>query len=225
MEGMQYGAVQFDPPLVLAPMAGVTDRYFRLILRRLGGVGLVTMEFISSEAVTRGNRRTLRMMHYAEEERPLSIQIYGSDPDRMAEAARVVEGIGADVCDINMGCPGAIARHWDSRSRQPNFWIRPRFILVWTSCPTLLKMLCVRLILKAILRSPVCYNGVSVPKLNALVRITDHRQICTLCFSFSVPSIVSRSCRQPVSFLTPLIGDYSDATNVWRTECFPCISV
>jgi nifR3 family TIM-barrel protein len=86
-------------------MAGVTDRQFRLILRRLGGVGLVTMEFISSEALTRGNRRTLQMMHYCEEERPLSIQIYGSSPQRMAEAARIVEGIGADVCDINMGCP------------------------------------------------------------------------------------------------------------------------
>jgi nifR3 family TIM-barrel protein len=102
---MRYGKVQIDPPLVLAPMAGITDRQFRLVLRRVGGVGLVTMEFISSEALTRGNARTLQMMHYCEEERPISIQIYGSDPHRMAEAARVVEAIGADVCDINMGCP------------------------------------------------------------------------------------------------------------------------
>lgn len=100
-----YGSTPVDPPLVLAPMAGVTDRQFRLILRRVGGVGLVTMEFISSEALTRGNERTLRLMHYCEEERPISIQIYGSDPTRMAEAARIVEAIGADVCDINMGCP------------------------------------------------------------------------------------------------------------------------
>jgi len=100
-----YGPTTIDPPTVLAPMAGVTDRQFRLVLRRVGGVGLVTMEFISSEALTRGNERTIRMMHYCEEERPLSIQIYGSDPRRMAEAARVVEAIGADVCDINMGCP------------------------------------------------------------------------------------------------------------------------
>ena len=88
---MRYGNVQVDPPLVLAPMAGITDRQFRLILRRVGGVGLVTMEFISSEALTRGNERTLQMMHYCEEERPISIQIYGSNPCRMAEAARVVE--------------------------------------------------------------------------------------------------------------------------------------
>jgi nifR3 family TIM-barrel protein len=106
MTGMlRYGGVEIDPPLVLAPMAGVTDRQFRLVLRRLGGVGLVTMEFISSEALTRRNERTRKLMHYCEEERPISIQIYGSDPRRMAEAARVVEQIGADVCDINMGCP------------------------------------------------------------------------------------------------------------------------
>jgi nifR3 family TIM-barrel protein len=102
---MRYGDVQIETPLVLAPMAGVTDRQFRLVLRRVGGVGLVTMEFISSEALTRGHRRTLALMHYCEEERPISIQIYGSDPRRMAEAARVVESIGADVCDVNMGCP------------------------------------------------------------------------------------------------------------------------
>jgi tRNA-dihydrouridine synthase len=105
MVGMQIGSLAFDPPLVLAPMAGVTDRQFRLILRRLGGVGLVTMEFVSSEALTRGSERTLRLAHFAEEERPISIQIYGADPDRMARAAQWVESAGADVCDINMGCP------------------------------------------------------------------------------------------------------------------------
>lgn len=102
---LRYGSVAIDPPLVLAPMAGITDRQFRLVLRRLGGVGLVTMEFVSSEAIIRGNPRTRRMMMYAEEERPLSIQIYGARPGPMAEAARVVEEAGADVCDINMGCP------------------------------------------------------------------------------------------------------------------------
>jgi nifR3 family TIM-barrel protein len=75
------------------------------MLRRIGGVGLVTMEFISSEAISRGNARQLRKMVFSDEERPLSIQIYGSDPDRMAAAADVVEEIRPDVCDINMGCP------------------------------------------------------------------------------------------------------------------------
>jgi nifR3 family TIM-barrel protein len=102
---LKIGPVAVDPPLVLAPMAGVTDRQFRLLLRRVGGLGLVTMEFISSEGLTRGNERTIRLMSFSEEERPISIQIYGSDPERMAEAARTVEGLGAEICDINMGCP------------------------------------------------------------------------------------------------------------------------
>ncbi len=102
---LRYGALAFDPPLVLAPMAGITDAQFRRVLRRIGGVGLVTMEFISSEALVRGNRRTRTLMRFVPEERPISIQIYGRDPEHMAEAARVVEAIGADACDINMGCP------------------------------------------------------------------------------------------------------------------------
>ena len=102
---LRYANLAIDPPLVLAPMAGITDRQFRLILRRIGGVGLVTMEFISSEALVRGNKRTRSLMRFTDEERPLSIQIYGSDPEHMAEAARAVEAIGADACDINMGCP------------------------------------------------------------------------------------------------------------------------
>ena len=100
-----YGTVPVDPPLVLAPMAGITDRHFRRIIKRIGGAGLVSMEFISSEGITRGNERTLNMMAFAGEERPLAIQIYESKPEKMAAAAEVVQQIGADVCDINMGCP------------------------------------------------------------------------------------------------------------------------
>ncbi len=102
---MRIGSVETVSPLVLAPMAGITDRHFRLMLRRLGGVGIVTMEFVSSELVVRQHRRTLTKMRFDGAESPLSIQIYGSEPRRMAEAARVVQGIGADLCDINMGCP------------------------------------------------------------------------------------------------------------------------
>ena len=97
--------VEFAPPTILAPMAGITDRYFRRILRQVGGVGLVTMEFISSEGLHRGNRRTRQLMQFDPAERPLAIQIYGSRPEPMVEAARLVEELGADVCDINMGCP------------------------------------------------------------------------------------------------------------------------
>jgi nifR3 family TIM-barrel protein len=102
---LRFGAVPLDPPLILAPMAGITDHVYRLMLRRIGGVGLVTMEFISSEAISRGNARQIRKLLFSEEERPLSIQIYGSDPDRMAAAAEIVEELRPDVCDINMGCP------------------------------------------------------------------------------------------------------------------------
>jgi len=98
-------SVTLAAPLVLAPMAGITDRIFRSLLRRIGGVGLVSMEFISSEGLWRGNERTRRLMEFDLEERPLAIQIYGSRPEPMAEAARRVEEMGADVCDINMGCP------------------------------------------------------------------------------------------------------------------------
>jgi len=102
---LRIGSVAVDPPLVLAPMAGITDRDFRLLIRRLGGCGLVSMEFISSEGLTRKRASTLKMLHFVDEERPIAIQIYGSDPTRMAEAARFVEAMGADICDINMGCP------------------------------------------------------------------------------------------------------------------------
>ena len=102
---LEIGNVQLAQPLVLAPMAGVTDRDFRLIVRRIGGSGLVTMEFISSKAIVGGHQKVLDLMEFSEEERPLSIQIYGSDVDTMVEAARVVEELGADLCDINMGCP------------------------------------------------------------------------------------------------------------------------
>jgi tRNA-dihydrouridine synthase B len=102
---LRFGTVSVDPPLILAPMAGITDHIYRLMLRRIGGVGLVTMEFISSEAITRGIARQVRKMVFSEEERPLSIQIYGSNAERMAAAADIVEELQPDVCDINMGCP------------------------------------------------------------------------------------------------------------------------
>ncbi len=94
-----------DPPLVLAPMAGITDSPFRQIIRGLGGCGLVTSEFISSEALARRVRGELAKLRFDVSERPLTIQIYGANPAVMAAAARLVEETGADVCDVNMGCP------------------------------------------------------------------------------------------------------------------------
>ena len=102
---LRLGPIAVDPPLFLAPMAGVTDRDFRLLVRRIGGVGLVAMEFIASKAIVSGNPKTRSLMHFVDEERPLAIQIYGSDARTMADAARVVEELGPDLVDINMGCP------------------------------------------------------------------------------------------------------------------------
>jgi nifR3 family TIM-barrel protein len=93
-------------------MAGMTDTAFRRLVKRQGGCGLVVSEMVSSEGLIRGIDRTLEYAEYTEEERPVSIQIFGGDPERMAEAARVVEGMGADIVDVNMGCPvPKIARH------------------------------------------------------------------------------------------------------------------
>lgn len=109
---MKIGPVELASPLVVSPMAGMTDTAFRRLVKRQGGCGLVVSEMVSSEGLVRGIDRTLEYAEYTEEERPVSIQIFGGDPERMAEAARVVEGMGADVVDINMGCPvPKIAKH------------------------------------------------------------------------------------------------------------------
>jgi len=109
---VQIGTVPISPPFGLAPMAGMTDSAFRRQVKRHGGCGLVVSEMVSSEGLVRGIDRTLEYAEFTEEERPVSVQIFGGDPCRMAEAARVVEAIGADIVDVNMGCPvPKIARH------------------------------------------------------------------------------------------------------------------
>src|SRR5438552_14103488 len=109
---MKVGAIDLAPPLALAPMAGMTDTAFRRLVKRHGGCGLVVSEMVSSEGLVRGIDRTLEYAEYTEEERPVSIQIFGGDPVKMADAAQIVEGMGADVVDVNMGCPvPKIAKH------------------------------------------------------------------------------------------------------------------
>lgn len=109
---MKIGSIELTSPLVVSPMAGMTDTAFRRLVKRHGGCGLVVSEMVSSEGLVRGMDRTLEYAEYTEEERPVSIQIFGGEPERMAEAARVVEGMGADIVDINMGCPVAkVAKH------------------------------------------------------------------------------------------------------------------
>jgi tRNA-dihydrouridine synthase B len=109
---MKIGNVALSSPLVVAPMAGMTDTAFRRLVKRHGGCGLVVSEMVSSEGLVRGIDRTLEYAEYTEEERPVSIQIFGGDPAKMASAARIVEGMGADIVDVNMGCPvPKIAKH------------------------------------------------------------------------------------------------------------------
>ena len=109
---MKIGSVSLESPFALAPMAGMTDTAFRRLVKRKGGCGLVVTEMVSSEGLVRGIDRTLEYAEYTEEERPVSIQIFGGDPEKMARAAQIVEGMGADVVDVNMGCPvPKIAKH------------------------------------------------------------------------------------------------------------------
>src|SRR3954462_1685293 len=109
---MKIGRIELTPPFALAPMAGMTDTAFRRLVKRRGGCGLVVTEMVSAEGIVRGIDRTLEYAEYTEEERPVSVQIFGGDPQKMASAAQVVEGMGADIVDINMGCPVAkIAKH------------------------------------------------------------------------------------------------------------------
>jgi nifR3 family TIM-barrel protein len=106
------GPVHVAPATVLAPMAGVTDTVFRQLIRNQGGCGLLMTEFTSSHGVVhaaggdkRARRFQFRYLTFEEHERPISAQLFGSDPEVMAEAARVCEDLGFDAVDINFGCP------------------------------------------------------------------------------------------------------------------------
>ena len=106
LSSMTIGDVVIDPPLTLAPMAGQTNHAFRSLCRQLGDCGLVCTELISSTALQykSSRRRTFQRFDWAESESPFAVQLFGSDPQEMAEAAQVVVENGADIVDINMGC-------------------------------------------------------------------------------------------------------------------------
>ena len=93
------------PAAILAPMAGVTDTLFRRVIRGLGGCGLLMTEFTSSEGITRSAKKTLRYLYFQEDERPITAQLFGANPAVMADAAKMVEDLGFDAVDINLGCP------------------------------------------------------------------------------------------------------------------------
>src|SRR5215472_7237908 len=103
---LQLGSVRISPATVLAPMAGVTDTVFRRFIRNLGGCGLIMTEFTSADGVLRAkDKKAKRYLHFYGDEHPISAQLFGSDPQVLAEAARIVEGLGFDLVDLNLGCP------------------------------------------------------------------------------------------------------------------------
>ena len=101
---MQIGEIKLAAPLALAPMAGITDLPFRLICRRLG-CGMTVSEMVSAKGLLYKNVKTTEMLRIDDGERPTAIQLFGSVPEELAEAARMVEASGADMIDFNMGCP------------------------------------------------------------------------------------------------------------------------
>jgi tRNA-dihydrouridine synthase B len=110
-KSFQIGPVKIEPATVLAPMAGVTDTVFRRFIRNLGGCGLIMTEFTSSHGVSaslrssKANKTVTKYRAFEPSEHPISAQLFGADPEVMAEAARVCQDLGFDILDLNFGCP------------------------------------------------------------------------------------------------------------------------
>jgi nifR3 family TIM-barrel protein len=103
---LTIGSVAVTPATVLAPMAGVTDTVFRRFIRNLGGCGLIMTEFTSADGILRAkDKKAQRYLHFYDDEHPISAQLFVSDPQVMADAARMVEDLGFDLVDVNLGCP------------------------------------------------------------------------------------------------------------------------
>jgi tRNA-dihydrouridine synthase B len=104
LKPMRIGDLTIDIPLTLAPMAGQTNRAFRTLCREIGGCGLVCTELLSSNAIHYKSAKTFKMFDWDASENPFAVQLFGADPQVMAEAAQVVAEAGAGIVDINMGC-------------------------------------------------------------------------------------------------------------------------
>lgn len=109
---LRLGALEVSPATVLAPMAGVTDTVFRRFIRNLGGCGLTVSEFASSHGIVlsrqaRKPTRTLKYLAFEPDEHPICAQLFGSDPEVLADAARLCQDLGFDAVDINFGCPAS----------------------------------------------------------------------------------------------------------------------
>ena len=113
MMTIRIGNIELSSPVILGPMAGVTDLPFRLICKEYG-VGLLVTEMVSTRALYYNDKKTERLMEIREEERPVALQIFGNDPDTMGEVVSRINGHNHDIIDINMGCPAPkIVRNGD----------------------------------------------------------------------------------------------------------------
>ena len=104
-DSYQIAHITVRPNIVLAPMAGVTDSVFRRLLLSLGGLGLVTTEMTNAASVSPKALKRHRLLEFLPQERPLAMQLSGNEPALVSEAARQVEALGADIIDLNCGCP------------------------------------------------------------------------------------------------------------------------
>ncbi|MGB8965807.1 MAG: tRNA dihydrouridine synthase DusB [Candidatus Cybelea sp.] len=140
---MRIGSIQVWPPVILAPMSGVTNRTMRALYRPFG-LGLTVTEFVSSNALAYGNRRTMEMIDQHGLEKPVSTQLWGDDPGTMALAAKVVRECGADIVDINFGCPAPKVTKTNGGSaclRDPDRCERiMRAVVAAVDCPVTMKM-------------------------------------------------------------------------------------
>ena len=102
---LRIGRVEIRPATVLAPMAGVTDTVFRRFIKNLGGCGLIMTEFTSADGILRNKKVRGRYLNFYEDEHPISAQLFGSSPQVLSDAARLVEDLGFDLVDLNLGCP------------------------------------------------------------------------------------------------------------------------
>ena len=105
MKPFKIGNISIDPPLVLAPMAGVTNHAYRVMCKRTGGCGLVTTEMFSAYAIKYKDPGTNTMIDWTDDERPVAVQVFAGDPETVALGARAMQDVGADIIDLNFGCP------------------------------------------------------------------------------------------------------------------------
>src|SRR5438128_5042188 len=102
---MRIGSLTLESNLFLSPLAGYTNLPFRLTLREIGGVDLATTDLVNARSLLEKNRKALKLIETCPADRPLAVQLFGSVPEEMRDAAQFLERIGISAVDINMGCP------------------------------------------------------------------------------------------------------------------------